>query len=82
MKTNKAHPYSNISSFKDLRREKEMLVLKGKIIDAKLSLAYLEVKQTFSAKNMVFSMVKEFVLPKISEYLSGFSHKEKDKTVS
>jgi len=59
-----------------------MLVLKGKIIDAKLSLAYLEVKQTFSAKNMVFSMVKEFVLPKISEYLSGFSHKEKDKTVS
>jgi hypothetical protein len=76
MKRNNDHPYSNISSFKDFRREKELLVLKGKIIDAKLSLTYLEIKQTFSARNMIFSMVKEFVLPKISEFFSGISQKD------
>jgi len=63
MKSKKSHRYSHISSYEDLRREKEMLTLKGKILEAKLILTYQQFKQSFSPSNLILSLVRKYILP-------------------
>jgi hypothetical protein len=67
MKRNKNSSYSYISSFEDFRREKEILILKEKIIEARLSLTYLQISQVFSVSNLVFSLVKKYIIPALSK---------------
>lgn len=64
MKRISSHQYHHISSFEDFRREKEMLGLKARIIEIKLSLTYYNFKKSFSPLNLVLSLVKEFLLPR------------------
>jgi len=63
MKSNNGHRYSHISSYEDLRREKEMLTLKGKILEAKISLTSQQLKQSFSPSNLILSLVRKYILP-------------------
>ena len=69
MKRSKDHHYSEISSFEDLRLEKERLKLKSKLIEAKINMHFLLIRKTFSVSNLVLSLAREFVLPKISGIL-------------
>ena len=69
--------YAHITSFKDFRREKEILDLKAKIIDTRLSLSYMELKQFFSASDWLVSLAKEFILPKLRKVFEG-EQKEAD----
>jgi len=64
MKENYFHPYSDISSFKDFHPEKERLLLKRKLIETRIDLGFFYLRKAFSFSNMIFSLVKEYVLPK------------------
>ena len=64
MKENYFHPYSDISSFKDFHLEKERLLLKRKLIETRIDLGIFYIRKAFSISNMIFSLVKEYVLPK------------------
>ncbi len=64
MKENNFHPYSDISSFKDFHLEKEKLLLKRKIIETRIDLGFFYLRKAFSLSNLIFSVVKEYVLPK------------------
>jgi hypothetical protein len=66
MKRVNDHRYGNISSFEDFRREEEILGLKTRIIEIKLSLTYLNFKKSFSPFNLLISIAKELILPKNS----------------
>ena len=68
-KHNDSH-YSEISSFEDFRLESEMLKLRSKLIEAKLNLTYLQIMKIFSVSNLISSVAKDVVLPKISDFLN------------
>jgi hypothetical protein len=69
MKQNNIHPYSGISTFEDFKLEKERLILKKKIIEVKLEVSYIHITKFFSASNLLFSVAKELILPKISDFI-------------
>jgi hypothetical protein len=68
MPRNNNHRYSGISSSEDFRREKEILLLRSKIIDTRLSLAFLQIKQGLSLSNMIYSLVRKYFLPEVTEF--------------
>ena len=79
MKSNSKSKYSEISSFKDFRIEKEQLNFRNELIEAKLKLTYLKVTEKFSVSNLFTSLARDIVLPKISDFLGGVINKaEKD----
>jgi len=61
--------YSKISSFEDFRIEKENLKFQSELIEAKLSLNYLHFRKALSISTLFSSLAKEFVLPKVSDFL-------------
>jgi len=63
--------YSGISSFEDFRREKELLQLRGRIVDARLSLTFLQIKQNFSPSNLLMSLAREYIVPEVAKFLGG-----------
>ena len=69
--------YRSISSFKDFRREKDILILKGKILDTKLSVDFLHLKRGLTPGNLISSIAKEFLELRVVKYLLGFSEKER-----
>jgi hypothetical protein len=70
--------FSEISSFEDFKAEKEHLRMKSMIIEAKLELSFLQVKRLFSVSNLLFSVAREVVLPKLSDFI-GVLTKKADK---
>lgn len=72
------HPYSNITSFEDFDLEQERLMMKQKLIEARLSHSISKLGAIFSVTNVVFSLAKEFIYPKISNILSSFITKLKN----
>ena len=69
MKTNNDHHYHAIDSFEDYRIEKERLILKGKLIEARINMEVILIRHFFSVSNLVMSFAREFILPKISGIL-------------
>lgn len=69
MKTNNDHPYHSITSFEDFRLEKERLILKGKLIEARINMEVILIRHFFSVSNLVMSFTREFILPKLSGFL-------------
>jgi len=69
MKNNPDKKYSQITSFKDFHYERELLILRSKLIETRLTLNYLQVKKAFSVSSLFSSLAKEVVLPKISDFL-------------
>jgi hypothetical protein len=82
MKRNDDHKYSGITSFEDFRREKEILILRSKIVDMKLSMAFLQIRHNFSPSNLLLSLAKEYVLPEVAKFLGVFSEKIKGEADS
>jgi len=79
MKRNNEYLYSDISSFEDLRIEKEKLILKYKIINARIRLNVLSFRKMFSISNIILSIAKEFMFPGISDFLGDLSKKWRSK---
>lgn len=75
MKSNSNHKFSEIDSFEDFRYETERLVFRSKLIEAKLHLAIVDISKVFSFSNLLFSMAKKFILPRISDLLGFFLKK-------
>jgi len=69
MKNSSPDRYAEISSFEDLRAEKEQLLFRSKLIETRINLTYLQVSRVFSFSNLFVSLSKEVILPKISELL-------------
>jgi len=69
MKNYYNNKYSEISSFEDFRIERERLIFKSMLIEAKLSLTYMHIKEMYSVSNLFFSFAKESVFPKISDFI-------------
>jgi hypothetical protein len=75
MKKNNDSYYSELTSFEDLRLERTRLILKGRLIETRISLNLAEIRETFSFSGLVFSMVKDFFLSKIGNILGLFTKK-------
>jgi hypothetical protein len=75
MKNRRDHKYSEIASFEDFGIEKERLTFRSKLTEAKLTITYLEISKLFSVSSMLFSVAKEVVLPKISDFLNDLVKK-------
>lgn len=69
MKINNDYPYSEITSFDDFKFEKERLKMKKKLIETKINSSVNQVAQIFSVSNIIFSLAREYILPKISTLL-------------
>jgi hypothetical protein len=79
MKDNHDSRYSEISSFEDFRLERERLIFRRRLIEAKLNLTYLQVSKILSVSSLFISMGKEIVLPWLSDLLGTLIKKiEKD----
>lgn len=76
MKTNNDHHYHAIDSFEDFRIEKERLILKGKLIEARINMEVILIRHFFSVSNMVMSFAREFILPKITGFLEDLLEKK------
>jgi hypothetical protein len=69
MKKTNNQMYIDISSFEDFRYEKESLLFRKKLVETKLSLNYLQIRNAFSVSTLLSLVAKEVVLPKISDLL-------------
>lgn len=76
MKNNLDHKYSEITSFEDIRKEKELLRLRSRITETRLNLTYVEIRRAFSFSNLLVSAAREVLLPKISDFLGVMTKKE------
>jgi hypothetical protein len=72
--------YHSITSFEDFSFEKQRLILKSKLIGAKINMEFILIREVFSVSNLVLSLAKEFILPRISGIIEDFlSSKENSK---
>ena len=69
MRNSQKYNYSDISSFEDLHAERERLIFKSRLIESKLSLSYLHIKEMYSVSNLFTSFAKETIFPKISDFI-------------
>lgn len=65
MKINNDHPYHSIASFEDFRLERDRLILKSRLIEAKINMEMILMRQFFSVPNLVLQLARELILPKI-----------------
>jgi hypothetical protein len=71
--------YADISSFRDLQTERDMLELKGKLTEAKLKMDVFRIRQVLSLSNFVPALLKDFGLTGLAEVLDRLmSSKETD----
>lgn len=67
--------YSNITNFDDFDLEQERLLMKQKLIEARISNSVSRLGTFFSISNVLFTLTKEVIYPKISNILSSFIKK-------
>jgi hypothetical protein len=72
MMKNSEHPYNSIVSFEDFRHERQRLILKSKLIEARITMDIILIRQVFSVSNVLLSLAREFILPKISGLIEEF----------
>jgi len=71
MKNRNESYYPRISSFKEFQFEQDRLSLKAKLIETKLKLDFIEVRKDFSDSNPLTSLLKDFGLSGISDFIEG-----------
>jgi len=74
--------YSHISSFEDFRAEREQLLMKRELIEVKLNLSYLKLRNAFSFTDTLISLANEYVIPKIKNIFGGFFKNNEDENNS
>ncbi len=78
MGRNNYSKYRSVSSFKDIRREKEILLLRSKILDARISLDFLEIKKSATPSAILSSMAKKYLLPEVASILYNLVNSRRD----
>lgn len=69
MKNSQTSRFDEISSFEDFRLEIERQKLKRHLIEAKLNLNIAKFTRFFSLSNLIISYAKEYILPRISDFI-------------
>jgi hypothetical protein len=77
IKNNKSS-YSDLDSFDDLHLERMRLILKSRLLETRINMNLTGIRETFSFSGLAFSIVKENILPKISDLL-GFLNMKGEK---
>jgi hypothetical protein len=72
MKNSQTSRFDEISSFEDFRLEIERQKLKRHLIEAKLSLDFSRITRLFSISNLIISYAKEYLLPRITDFIGIF----------
>jgi hypothetical protein len=75
MKRNNDHYYSGITSFEDIRLEKARLILKGKLMESKLNMDLIQLKETFSISAIVLAFARKFIPQNLTEILEKFLYR-------
>lgn len=73
--------YSHISSFEDFRAEREQLLMKKELLEVRIKLSYMKLRNAISFTDSIISLANEYVIPKIKNLIGGFfkKHEEKNK---
>lgn len=71
MKSKNDYYYTGITSFDDLHLEKSRLILKSRLIEAKINMKVNAIRETFSLSNLVLSFTRESILPVILSILDA-----------
>jgi hypothetical protein len=74
MKKNNDYYYSGITSLEDLRLEKARLILKTRIIESRINMNLIQIREEFSFQVLAMSVVKELILPKILDIISNLTN--------
>jgi hypothetical protein len=69
MKSDREYKYSEISSFEDLKAERERLIFRSRLLESRMSLTFLHIREMYSVSNLFIAYAKETVLPKISDFV-------------
>lgn len=77
MAKNNTNKYHSVTSFKDIEREKEILLLRGKLVDTRISLDLLDLKRSISPSAIISSLAKEYLLPEIAALLHDIADRNK-----
>ena len=75
MKRNNDYHYSGVSSFEDLKLEKSRLILKGRLLESRLKLDVLQIREFFSVTAIVASLARGSVLRKLYDLFGFLIHK-------
>lgn len=75
MKRNNEYYYSGISSLEDIRLEKARLILKSRLIESRINLDLIQIREEFAFSTMALTLVKDLILPKIADILGTLSSK-------
>jgi len=70
------HKYAHISSFDDFWEERQRLIFRRKLSEAKLNLSYLKIMHFFSISTVLYSVVKDTILPASFDLVSGKGKKD------
>jgi hypothetical protein len=75
MKRNNDYHYSAITSFEDIHLEKTRLILKSKLLESKINMDIIQIRETLSVTTLVLTIVRKFIPPDIYEIIDGFFNK-------
>jgi hypothetical protein len=75
MKRNNDHHYSSVTSFEDLRLEKARLILKSRLIESKIKLDIIQIREVFSFSNLIITIVRKFIPTDIFDVIQSFLNK-------
>jgi hypothetical protein len=75
MKRNNDYYYSSVASFEDLRLEKARLKLKSRLIESKMKLDIIQIREVFSVSALVLTIVKKFIPTDIFDVIQRILNK-------
>jgi hypothetical protein len=75
MKKNKDHHFSGIDSLEELRLEKARLMLKGRIMESKLKIDVLQIRETLSLTGFILAISRKFIRQDFTDLLGRFFQK-------
>jgi len=75
MKRNNDYYYSSVASFEDLRLEKARLKLKSRLIESKIKLDIIQIREAFSVTTLVLTVIRKFIPSDIYEVIEGICNK-------
>lgn len=74
MKRKDDHYYPGCESLADIRAEKTRLMLKGRILETRMSLDLAEVRESFSLSSLLASVARLIIPGDISSILNKFTN--------
>lgn len=75
MERNNDHNYSSVTSFEELRLEKARLILKSRLIESKIKMDTIQIREVFSVSAVVLEVVKKFIPADIYDVIQRIFNK-------